>query len=139
MSADEAQRLRTLDSLVSGYRSYADQEDSIIGTQGEERGRMRTIGLRDQFLGSLDGVFRGILDRIHRYDDRFIQDSLAQGKDEGRQDALQQAMTVVVQLSRQPSADQRKSFLNAQVQAAGADPAMKAFLQNLQTLSAGLK
>jgi tetratricopeptide (TPR) repeat protein len=129
----------SLDSLVAGYRSYIDQEDSIIRAQGEEKGRMRTIGLRDQFLGSLDGVFRGILDRIHQYDDRFITDSLSQGKDEGRQDALQLAMGVVLQLSRQTSADQRKGFLDAQLRDADKDPAMKAFLKNLQILSAAMK
>jgi hypothetical protein len=138
-SAEDARRLSNLDSLVTGYRSYIDQEDSIIQTQGEEKGRMRTIGLRDQFLGSLDGVFRGILDRIHHYDDRFITDSLAQGKDEGRQDALQQAMGVVLQLSRQTGADQRKSFLDTQITTADKDPAMKAFLKNLQALTAAMK
>ncbi len=129
----------SLDSLVAGYRSYIDQEDSIIRSQGEEKGRMRTIGLRDQFLGSLDGVFRGILDRIHQYDDRFIADSLSQGKDEGRQDALQQAMGVVLQLSRQTSADQRKGFIDAQLRDADKDPAMKAFLKNLQVLNSEMK
>ncbi len=128
-----------LDSLVTSYRNYIDQEDAIIRTQGEEKGRMRTIGLRDQFLGSLDSVFHGILDRIHQYDDRFIADSLSQGKDEGRQDALQQAMNVVLQLSRQTSADQRKGFIEAQLRDADKDPALKAFLKNLQTLSASMK
>jgi len=128
-----------LDSLVTNYRNYIDQEDSIIRSQGEEKGRMRTIGLRDQFLGSLDGVFRGILDRIHHYDNRFITDSLSQGKDEGRQDALQEAMSIVLQLSRQTSADQKKSFIDARLKSADKDPAMKAFLKNLQVLTSALK
>ena len=139
VSAEDAKRLGNLDSLVNSYRGYIDQEDAIIRSQGEERGRMRTIGLRDQFLGSLDGVFRGLLDRIHHYDDRFITDSLAQGKDEGRQDALQEAMNVVLQLSRQTGADQRKTFVEAQLKNAEKDPAMKAFLKNLQSLTAGMK
>ncbi|MGA2380974.1 MAG: hypothetical protein ABSG85_16895 [Spirochaetia bacterium] len=139
VSAEDARRLSNLDSLVTSYRSYIDQEDSIIRSQGEEKGRMRTIGLRDQFLGSLNGVFRGILDRIHQYDDRFITDSLAQGKDEGRQDALQQAMGVVLRLSRQTSADQRKGFIDAQLRDADKDPALKAFLKNLQILSSAMK
>jgi len=139
VSAEDARRLSNLDSLVTSYRSYIDQEDSIIRSQGEEKGRMRTIGLRDQFLGSLNGVFRGILDRIHHYDDRFITDSLSQGKDEGRQDALQQAMGIVLQLSRQTSADQRKGFLDAQLRDADKDPALKAFLKNLQILNSEMK
>jgi hypothetical protein len=139
VSADDARRLSNLDSLAGGYRSYITEEDSIIASQGEEKGRLRTIGLRDQFLGSLDSVFRGILDRIHHYDDRFITDSLAQGKEEGRQDALQQAMGVVLQLSRLSSADQRKSFIEEELNTAEADPAMKAFLKNLQIVSAQIR
>jgi hypothetical protein len=139
VSAEDARRLADLDSLVTSYRTYVSQEDSLIQSQGEEKGRMRTIGLRDQFLGSLDGVFRGILGRIHEYDQRFITDSLAQGKEEGRQDALQQAMSIVLQLSRQTSVEQRKVFVDSQLKNADSDPAMKAFLKNLQILSATIK
>ena len=139
MSAEDARRLSNLDAAVASYQAYLGKEDAIILSQGEEKGRMRTIGLRDQFLGSLDGVFHGILDRIHRYDDRFITDSLAQGKDEGRQDALQQAMGIVLELSRQASAEQRKSFVEDQLKSADKDPAMKAFLRNLQVLTAAMK
>ena len=139
VSAEDAKRLGNLDALVNSYRGYIDQEDKIIRSQGEERGRMLTAPLRDQFLGSLDGVFRGLLERIHRYDDRFSTDSLAQGKDEGRQAALQEAMNIVLQLSRQTTADQRKSFVEAQLKGADKDPAMKAFLKNLQILTSGMK
>jgi tetratricopeptide (TPR) repeat protein len=139
LSPEDARRLKNLDALTAGYRSYADQEDAIIASQGEQRGRMRTIGLRDQFLGSLDGAYRGLLDRIHRYDDRFIQDSLAQGIDEGRQAGLQRAMSVVLELSRKTSADQRMAYLDAQVRTADNDPAMKAFLKNLQAVAALMK
>ena len=139
LSTTDAQRLKNLDALAAGYRTYAEQEDAIVGSQGEDRGRMRTIGLRDQFLSSLDGMYRGLLERIHGYDSAFIKGSLAQGKEEGRQAALQQAMTIVLGLSRQPSADQRKSYLDAQVKNASADPALRAFLNNLQVLAGSMK
>ncbi len=100
---------------------------------------MRTIGLRDQFLGSLDGAYRGLLDRIHRYDNRFIKDSLAQGIEEGRQAALQRAMGIVLELNRRTGADQRASYLDAQVKNAESDPALKTFLKTLQTLSTSLR
>ena len=139
VSAGDAKRLSDLDALVAGYRAYALQEDQIIRTQGEEKGRMKTIGLRDSFLGSLDGVFRGMLDRVHHYDDRFVKDSMIQGKDEGRTDALQQAIAVVIDLNRQTTPDMRKSYFEAKIKAADADPAMKSFLKNLQLLTSSLK
>jgi hypothetical protein len=48
-------------------------------------------------------------------------------------------MNVVLQLSRQTGADQRKTFVEAQLKNAEKDPAMKAFLKNLQSLTAGMK
>jgi hypothetical protein len=137
LSPEDAKRLSDLDSLVSRYRAYAQQEDQIIRAQGEEKGRMKTIGLRDSFLGSLDGMFRGMLDRIHRYDERFVTDSMNEGKDEGRTDALQQAIGVVVDLNRQTTADQRKTWFEAKIKSA--DPAMKSFLNNLQRLTSSMK
>ncbi len=139
ISPEDARRLSDLDSLVSGYNTYIAREDSVVANEGEEKGRMRTIGMRDQFLGSLDGVFHGILDRIHDYDKRFIQDSLAQGRQEGRQDALQQAMSIVVGLSRQTSADQRRSYIEAQLKNADVDTPMKSFLKNLHALTAQMR
>jgi hypothetical protein len=137
--AEDARRLSDLDALVSGYRAYAQQEDEIINGQGEAKGRMKTIGLRDSFLGSLDGVFRGMLDRIHHYDERFVKDSMAQGVDEGRADALQQAIAVVIDLNKQTTADMRRSYFESKIKAANADPAMKSFLRNLQLLTSSLK
>jgi hypothetical protein len=137
LSAEDAKRLSDLDSLVSRYRAYTQQEDEVIRTQGEEKGRMKTIGMRDSFLVSLDGTFRGMLDRIHRYDERFVKDSMIQGKDEGRSDALQQAIGVVIDLNRQTTADQRKTWFEAKIKTA--DPAMKSFLNNLQKLTAAMK
>jgi hypothetical protein len=138
VSLEDAKRLSDLDALVSRYRAYAQQEDAIIRSQGEERGRMRTIGLRDSFLGSLDGLFRGMLDRIHHYDDRFVQDSIAQGKDEGRQDALQQAIAVVMDLNQQTTPEMRTSYFKEKIKAADKDPGMKAFLKTLQGLASAL-
>jgi hypothetical protein len=139
LTPEDAKRLGDLDALVSGYRIYADQEDAIIRIQGEGKGRMKTIGLRDGFLGSLDSLFRGILERVHRYDERFIQDSIVQGKDEGRADALEQAIAVVMDLNRQIAPDQRKSYFAAKIKAADKDPQMKAFLSNLQGLTSAMK
>jgi hypothetical protein len=42
-------------------------------------------------------------------------------------------------LSRQTGADQMKSFIDAQQKIAGKDPAMKAFLKNLQGLASAMK
>jgi hypothetical protein len=48
-------------------------------------------------------------------------------------------MGIVLDLSRQTSADQRKSFVDDQLKSADKDPAMKAFLRNLQVLTAAMK
>ena len=122
---------------MNSYRGYIDQEDAIIRSQGEERGRMRTIGLRDQFLGSLDGS-SGPPNRIHHYDDRFITDSLAQGKvwppgcpaggNERRTPAEQADHRRSAEELRRDTAEERRH-----------GPAIKAFLKNLQILTAGMK
>jgi hypothetical protein len=127
-------QLSQLDNLVAAYSSYSSQEDAIIKSQGEQKGLLKTIGLRDNFLGSLDGVFKGILDRIHRYDDRFISDSMTQGRSEGRQTALEQAIDVVIDLAKQTTPEQRRSVLDERLKAADKDPLLKSFLKNLQAL-----
>jgi hypothetical protein len=139
VSPEDGKRLSDLDALIAGYRDYTNQEDAIIRAQGETKGRMKTIGLRDSLLGSLDGLFRGMLDRIHHYDDRFIKDGIAQGKEEGRQDALTQAIDVVMELNRQSEPDQRKSYFDAKIKAADKDPQMKEFLKTLLGLASAMK
>ena len=127
-------QLGRLDDLVAAYNSYSSQEDAIIKSQGEQRGRLKTIGLRDTFLGSLDGVFKGILNRVHRYDDRFISDSMTEGRSEGRQAALEQAIDVVIDLAKQTTPEQRRSVLDERLKAADKDTLLKSFLKNLQAL-----
>ena len=127
-------QLGRLDDLVAAYNSYSSQEDAIIKSQGEQRGRLTTIGLRDTFLGSLDGVFKGILNRVHRYDDRFISDSMTEGRSEGRQAALEQAIDVVIDLAKQTTPEQRRSVLDERLKAADKDTLLKSFLKNLQAL-----
>ena len=134
VSADDARLLRQLDRLADAYSRYASQEDAIIGSQGEQKGRLRTIGLRDTFLGSLDGMFKGLLDRVHRYDARFISDSMAQGKQEGRQSALQEALDIVIDLGKLATPEERKSFLDQRLKTADKDTLLKGFLRTLQRL-----
>jgi DNA repair exonuclease SbcCD ATPase subunit len=123
-----------LDSLMAAYTSYAAQEDAILKSQGEEKGRLQTIGLRDRFLGSLNDVFKGILDRIHGYDDRFISDSMIQGRNEGRQAAMEQAVDIIIELAKQTTPRQRKNLLDQRLKANDSDPLLRNFLKNLQTL-----
>jgi tetratricopeptide (TPR) repeat protein len=129
-----AKSLSQLDGLVAAYNSYSSQEDAIIKSQGEQKGRLRTIGLRDTFLGSMEVVFKGMLDRIHRYDDRFISDSMTQCRSEGRQAAMEQAIDVVIDLAKQGAPEQRKAILEQRLKAADKDPLLKSFLKNLQGL-----
>ncbi|HEY9594284.1 MAG TPA: hypothetical protein VHE79_07400 [Spirochaetia bacterium] len=136
VSPETQERLRQLDALIAGYRAYVTQEDQVIASDGEALGRMKTIGFRDSFLSSLNGIFAGVLDRVHRYDDRFISDSIAQGRDEGRQDALEKVTGVIVEVGKRPTPDQRRSFLEESIKASDADPQMQSFLRNLQSIIA---
>jgi DNA repair exonuclease SbcCD ATPase subunit len=133
-AAEQGSGSAQLDSLMAAYTSYAAQEDAILTSQGEEKGRLQTIGLRDRFLGSLNGVFKGILDRIHGYDDRFISDSMIQGRNEGRQAAMEQAVDIIIELAKQTTPQQRKNLLDQRLTASNTDPLLTSFLKNLQAL-----
>jgi len=82
----------------------------------------------DSFLGSkpLDSAFPGLLGRIKRYNDGF--------QSAGRSDALQDALDVVIQISRQRAPDKRQKILDDQLKSFRRDADMTSFLKELQGL-----
>ena len=74
----------------------------------------------------MESAFPGLFDRIKRYDEGF--------QSAGRSDALQDALDVVIQLSRQKAPDKRQKILEDQIKSFRKDPDMSGFLKQLQAL-----
>ncbi len=125
------QRLRALidrvDSMQRSYKEYAAREDPVLSKKGEA-GLLDTKPALDSFLGSspMEETFPGLLSRIKRYD-RAFQSS-------GRADALQEAISVVIDYSRQPNADRRRLYLEDRLKAYKNDPDLTDFVQEMQKL-----
>ena len=59
---------------------------------------------------------------------------MTEGRSEGRQAALEQAIDVVIDLAKQTTPEQRRSVLDERLKAADKDTLLKSFLKNLQAL-----
>jgi hypothetical protein len=131
LSAADAQKLKDLQerfsALEQAYTTYTSREDPILSDKGE-RGLVDTKTYLDSFLGSspLERVFPGLLNRIKRYNDGF--------QAAGRVDALQDALDVVIQLSRQKTPEKRQKILDDEFKSFRKDPEMTGFLKELQGL-----
>jgi hypothetical protein len=131
LSAADAQRLKDFQdrfsALDQAYRTYTSREDPVLSDKGD-KGLVDTKTYLDSFLGSrpLEGEFPGLLDRIKRYNDGF--------QSAGRSDALQDALDVVIQLSRQKAPDKRQKILDDQLKSFRKDAEMTGFLKELQGL-----
>jgi hypothetical protein len=131
LSAADAQKLKDFQdrfsALEQAYQTYMSQEDPVLSNKGDQ-GLVDTKAYLDSFLGSkpLDSAFPGLLARIKRYNDGF--------QSAGRSDALQDALDVVIQLSRQKARDKRQKILADQLKSFRRDADMTSFLKELQGL-----
>ncbi len=129
LSGDDAQRLQKYDQLLESYKKYAALEGPTSAGGGPDL--RKTYGFRETFLQSASGIFEGLADRMHSYDNGF----LAAGVTQGRDDTLKKASAILVQLAGQKSADERTAFFDAQLAAAQGDRGLTDYLKKLQALT----
>ncbi len=112
------------DTLVRSYKEYTDQEDPVLKAKGDS-GLMDTKPYFDAFFRSpaVQGVFPGLPDRVKRYDLGF--------QSAGRSDAIQEAITVVINYSRQRTPQLKKQFIKEQLKVYAKDPDMTQLLQEM--------
>jgi len=132
LSEEDARRLANLDRMIAGYQSYATREDAIL-IDRSATGLMKTKPIRDGFLASVEDLLpklSGLLSRVKTYDSGFE----AAGRENGRIDALQGVIDVVVEVSRKTGAKERASYFDEKIAAYEKDPQMRNFLKTLQGL-----
>ncbi len=132
LSEEDSRRLANLDRLIAGYQSYAAREDAILSDKSSTA-LMKSKPLRDSFFSSVEDLFpklRGLLVRVKTYDSGFA----VAGRENGRIDALQGVIDVVVEVSRTTGARERAAYFEEKIAAAEGDPQMKNFLTTLQGL-----
>ena len=85
-------------ALGSSYSAYTTREDPLLEARGD-KGLIDTKAYLDDFLGSkpVQEAFPGLYDRIKRYDQGFLA--------AGRTNAVQDVLDVVIEMSRQKTAD----------------------------------
>jgi hypothetical protein len=118
--------------MIAGYQSYATREDAIL-IDRSATGLMKTKPIRDGFLASVEDLLpklSGLLSRVKTYDSGFE----AAGRENGRIDALQGVIDVVVEVSRKTGAKERASYFDEKIAAYEKDPQMRNFLKTLQGL-----
>ncbi len=118
------------DKLDASYRDYVSKEDPIIKAKGDA-GLMDTKTFFDAFFRSaaMRGTFPGLSDRVKRYDLGF--------QEAGRSNAIQDAITIVVNYSRQRTPDQKRQFIQSQLKTYAKDPDMTQLLQEMDQRLAG--
>jgi hypothetical protein len=131
LSDADAQRLKRFDQLVESYRKYASLEGPTGG--GSATDLRKTYGYRETFLQSAGSVFDGLADRVHTYDQGFLNAGVEQGKD----DTLKKVAAIVIELGRQKTPADRKAFFDAQLAAARDDRGLTDYLKRLQALLPG--
>jgi len=116
------------DAMDKSYRDYISQEDPVIKEKGDA-GLMDTKPYFDAFFrsASIQGSFPGISDRVKRYDLGF--------QSAGRSDAIQDAITIVVNYSRQRTPELRRQFIQTELKAYAKDPDMSQLLQEMERLA----
>ena len=116
-----------LAALGSSYSAYTAREDPLLEAKGDQ-GLIDTKAYLDDFLGSkpVQETFPGLYDRIRRYDQGFLE--------AGRTNAIQDVLDVVIEMSRQKTADGRSRYLTGQLAAHKNDRDMTDLIKGLQGL-----
>ena len=131
LSDADAQRLKRFDQLVESYRKYASLEGPAGA--GSATDLRKTYGYRETFLQSAGAVFAGLADRMHNYDQGFLSAGIAQGED----DTLKKVAAIVIELGKQKTPADRKTFFDAQLASARDDRGLTDYLKQLQALLPG--
>lgn len=132
LSEEESRRLADLDRLVASYQGWASREDAVLADRSAAA-LIRTKPLRDSFFSTVETLFpatRGLLGRVKTYDAGFEK----AGRDNGRIDALQAAIDIVVEVSRTSAPRDRAAYFEQKLGEYGSDPQMRNFLRTLQGL-----
>jgi hypothetical protein len=111
-------------SMDKSYKDYISQEDPVLKAKGDS-GLMDTKPYFDAFFRSIavQETFPGIADRVKRYDLGF--------QSAGRSDAIQDAITIVINYSRQRTPDLKRQFIQTELKAYAKDPDMTQLLQEI--------
>ena len=111
-------------ALDKSYRDYVSQEEPVLKAKGDA-GLMDTKPYFDAFFRStaIQGQFPGISDRVKRYDMGF--------QSAGRSDAIQDAITVMVNYSRQRTPDLKREYIQSELKAYARDPDMTELLKEM--------
>jgi hypothetical protein len=113
-----------LDAMNQSYRSYVSQEDPVLTSKGDA-GLMDTKPYFDAFFRSpaIQGAFPGLSDRVKRYDTGF--------QSAGRSDAIQDAITIVINYSRQRTPELKRQFIQTELKTYAKDPDLTQLLQEM--------
>jgi hypothetical protein len=112
------------DTMQKSYKDYISLEEPVLKSKGDA-GLMDTKPYLDAFFRSpsVQEVFPGLPERMKRYDQGF---QLA-----GRSDAIQDAISVVINFSRQGTQQLKRQFLQQQLRVYAKDPDMIQLLQEM--------
>jgi hypothetical protein len=113
-----------LDALDQSYQAYVGQEDPVLKSKGDD-GLMDTKPYFDAFFRSsaIQKSFPGLADRVKRYDAGF--------QSAGRSDAIQDAITIVVNYSRQKTPELKRQFIQTELKTYSKDADMTQLLQEM--------
>ncbi|HTP60005.1 MAG TPA: hypothetical protein VMM82_13870 [Spirochaetia bacterium] len=111
-------------ALESSYNEYIKREDPVLKAKGDA-GLMDTKPYFDAFFraAAVQGAFPGISDRVKRYDVGF--------QSAGRSDGIQDAITVVINYSRQRTPELKRQFIQTELKTYAKDPDMTQLLEEM--------
>ncbi len=126
--ASLTQRVNDLETrfsaLEKSYNDYINREDPVLKAKGDA-GLMDTKPYFDAFFrsGAMQGAFPGISDRVKRYDLGF--------QSAGRSDGIQDAITVVINYSRQRTPELKRQYIQTELKTYAKDPDMTQLLEEM--------
>jgi hypothetical protein len=126
--ASLTQRVNDLETrfaaLEKSYNDYVKQEDPVLKARGDA-GLMDTKPYFDAFFraAAVQGAFPGISDRVKRYDMGF--------QSAGRSDGIQDAITVVINYSRQRTPELKRQYIQTELKTYAKDPDMTQLLEEM--------
>lgn len=116
-------------SMQKSYNDYVGKEDSVLNDpKSKEKGDaalMDTKPYLDTFFRSsaVKDLFPGLPDRVKKYDLGF--------QSAGRSDAIQNAISVVINFAQKTTQAQRRQYLQQQLKVYAKDPDMMQLLQEM--------